>query len=44
MVEVQRNGKFSQSGKFVQNGRSCVRVTKGRLYNSWVRDHVIVHL
>ena len=23
---------------------SCVRVTKGRLYDSRVRDHVIVHL
>ena len=33
--------------KFVQNGKlghSCVRGTKGRLYDSWVRDHVIVHL
>ena len=25
-------------------GHSCVRVTKGRLYESRVRDHVIVHL
>ena len=23
---------------------SCVRVTKGRLYDSRVRDHVVVHL
>ena len=41
------NGKFSLNGKFVQNGKlghSCVRVTKGRLYDSRVRDHVIVHL
>ena len=40
--------KFSQNGKFGQNGKlghSCVRVTiKGRLYDSRVRDHVIVHL
>ena len=25
-------------------GHSCVRVTKGRLYDSQVRDHVIMHL
>ena len=45
VVEGQRNGKFSQNGKFGQNGKlghSCVRVTKGRLYDSRVRDHVIV--
>ena len=44
---VERNGKFSLKGKFGQNGKlghSCVRVTKGRLYDSRVRDHVIVHL
>ena len=40
-VEVQRNGKFSQNGKL---GLSCVRVTKSRLYEPWVRDRVIVHL
>ena len=49
MVEGQRNGKFSLNGKFGQNGtcklgHSCVRVTKGRFYDSQVRDHVIVHL
>ena len=31
---------FSQSGKL---GHSCARVTRGRLYESRVRDHV-VHL
>ena len=41
MVEGQRNGKFSQNGKL---GHSCVRVTKGRLYDSRIRDHVTVHL
>ena len=40
VVEGQRNGKLSQNGKL---GHSCVRVTKGRLYDSQVRDHVIVH-
>ena len=40
MFEGQRNGKFSQIGKL---GHSCARVTKGRLYESRVRDHV-VHL
>ena len=47
VAEAQRNGKFSQNGKFGQNGKlghSCVRVTKGRLYDSRVRDHVIAHL
>ena len=47
MAEGQRNGKFSLNGKFGQNGKlghSCVRVTKGRLCDSRVRDHVIVHL
>ena len=47
VVEGQRNGKFSQNVKFGQNGKlgySCVRVTKGRLYDSRVSDHVIVHL
>ena len=33
--------KFSQNGKL---GHSCVRVMKSRLYDSWVRDHVVVHL
>ena len=28
----------------IQLGHSCVRVTKGRLYDSQVRDHVIMHL
>ena len=36
-VEGQRDG---QNGKL---GHSCGRVTKGRLYDSRVRDHVIVH-
>ena len=47
VAEGQRNGKFSLNGKFGQNGKlghSCVRVTKGRLYDSCVRDHVTVHL
>ena len=47
MAEGQRNGKFSLNGKFGQNGKlghSCVRVTKGRLYDSRVRDRVIVQL
>ena len=35
------NGKFGQNGKL---GHLCVRGTKGRLYESRVRDHVIVHL
>ena len=46
-VERQRCGKFSQNGKFGQNGtlgHSCVRVTKGRDYDSRVSDHAIVHL
>ena len=46
-VEGQRNGKFSQNGKVGENGKlghSCVRVTKEKLYDSRVRDHVIVHL
>ena len=37
VVEGQKNGKFSQNSKFGQNGKlghSCVRVTKGRLYDS----------
>ena len=41
VIEGQRNGKFIQNGKL---GHSCVRVTKGRLYDSRVRDHVVVHL
>ena len=42
VVEGQRNGKFGQNGKL---GHSCARVTKSRLYDSWVRDNdVIVHL
>ena len=53
VTEGQRNGKLSQNGKFGLNGKfgqngelghSCVRVTKGRLYDSRVRDHIIVHL
>ena len=46
-VEGQRNGKFNQNCKFGWNGKlghSCVRVTKGRLYDSRVRDHATVHL
>ena len=34
VVEGERNDKFSQNGKYVQNGKlghSCVRVTKSRL-------------
>ena len=48
MAEWQGNGRFSLNGnKFGQNGKlghSCVRVTKGRLFDSRVRDHVIVHI
>ena len=33
---------FSLNGKL--GGHLCVRVTKSRLYESRVRDHVIVHL
>ena len=47
MAEGQRNGKFSLNGKFGRNGKlghSCVRVTKGKLYVSRVRDRIIVHL
>ena len=47
VAEGQRNGMFSLNGKFGQNGKlghSCVRVTKGRLYDSRVRDHIIFHL
>ena len=47
MAEGQRNVKFSLNRKLGQNGKlghSCVRVRKGRLYDSRVRDHVIVHL
>ena len=47
MAERQRNVKFSLNGKFGQNGKLghlCVRMTKGRLYDSRVRDRVIVHL
>ena len=43
LVEGQRNCKFSQNGKFGKLGHSCVRVTKGRLYDSRVTDHVFVH-
>ena len=35
MIEGQRNGKL---------GHSCARVMKSKLYDSRVRDHVIVHL
>ena len=38
--------KFSLNSKFGQNGKLghlCVRVTKGRLCDSRVRDRVIVH-
>ena len=38
VVEGQRDGKFSQDGKL---GHSCVRVTKGRLYESRVRHHIV---
>ena len=41
VAEGQRNGKFGQNGKL---GHSCTNVTKGKLYSSRVRDHVIVHL
>ena len=41
VVEGQKNGKFSLNGKL---GHSCVRVTKGRLYDSLARDHFIAHL
>ena len=35
---------FSLNGKFGQNGKLGVRVPKGRLYDSQVRDHVIAYL
>ena len=35
MVEGQKNGKL---------GHSCARVTKGRLSESSVRDHVHLHI
>ena len=38
------NGKFSVNGQNGKLGHLCVRVTKARLYDSRVRDHVIVHL
>ena len=41
VVEGQRNVKFSQNGKL---GLSCAKVTKSRLYDSQVRDYVVVHL
>ena len=37
----ERNGKFSQNGKF---GHSCTNMTKGKLYGSQDSDHAIVHL
>ena len=36
-----RDSKFSQNRKL---GHLCARVTKSRLYKSWVRDHVVVLL
>ena len=41
MVSSVKNGKFGQNGKL---GHSCTKVTMGKLYDSRVRDHVIVHL
>ena len=41
VAEGQRNSEFGQNDKL---GHSCVRVIKGRVYDSRVRDHVIVHL
>ena len=41
VAEGQRNDKFSLNCKF---GHSCARVMKNRLYDSWVRVHVAVHL
>ena len=41
VAEGQGNGKFSQNGTL---GHSCVRVTKSRLHEFRVRDHVIMHL
>ena len=43
LAEGQRNGKFNLNGQNGKLGHSCVRVTKGRFYESRVRDHVIVH-
>ena len=40
-VEGQRSCKFSHNGKL---GHSCVRVAKGKLYETRFRDHVGVHL
>ena len=41
-----QNGEFGQNGTFGQNGKlghSCTNVTKGKLYDSRVSDHAIVH-
>ena len=43
----ERNGRFSQNGNFGQNGKFghlCTKVIEVKLYDSRVRDHVIVHL
>ena len=49
VAEGQRNGKFSLNAKFGHNGKlghscTCVRMTKDKLYNSRVRDRIIVNL
>ena len=41
MAEGQRNGKLSLNGKL---GHLCAGVMKSRLYESRVRDHVVVQL
>ena len=45
VAEGQRNGKFRQNSKFGQNVKlahsSHVSVTKGRLYDSRIRDNVM---
>ena len=38
MAEGQRNGKLIQSDKLCH---SCTRVMKGRLSESWFRDHAM---
>ena len=41
LLLLNETSKLGQNGKL---GHSCTNVTKGRLYNSRVSDHVIVHL
>ena len=40
VIDVQRNDRFRLNGKC----HSCARVIKSRPCDSWVRDHVVMHL